>query len=114
MLPHAGDIVWAVLDPVLGTEQAGRRPVLSLSDRTYHEGSTRAVVCPITKTDRDWPFDVEVPPGLKTVGFVLVDQIRTLHRASRYKEHIEAAPNVLVAEVRDRLRALLGLAEGLT
>lgn len=111
MLPNGGDIVWAVLDPVLGTEQAGRRPVLILTDRTYHERSTRAIVCPISKTDRDWPFDVMLPPGLKTVGFVLVDQIRTLHRASRLKEHIETAPDALVAEVRGRLTALLGLAE---
>jgi mRNA interferase MazF len=111
VLPDTGDIVWAVLDPVLGTEQGGRRPVLILSDRTYHERSTRAVVCPITGTARDWPFDVPLPQGLKTVGFVLVDQIRTLHRASRFKEYIEPAPDPLLAEVRGRLRALLGLAE---
>ena len=49
--------------------------------------------------------------ALLTVGFVLADQIRTLHRASRLKEHIETAPDALVAEVRGRLRALLGLAE---
>jgi mRNA interferase MazF len=113
VLPSAGDIVWAVLDPVLGTEQAGRRPVLVLSDRIYHAQSTRAVVCPTTKTAREWPFDVQLPPGLKTVGFVLVDQIRTLHRPSRLKEYVEAAPDVLVAEVRGRLRALLGLVEEL-
>jgi mRNA interferase MazF len=107
--PNAGDIVWAVLDPVLGTEQAGRRPVLLLSDRAYHERSTRAVICPITKTARDWPFEVALPAGLRTVGVVLVDQVRTVHRPSRFKEFIEAAPEATLAEVRGRLKALLNL-----
>ena len=109
MLPDAGDIAWVAFDPVLGTEQAGRRPALILSERSYHELSTRAVVCPITKTRRDWPFDIPVPTGLKTSGFVLADQIRTIHRASRIREHIEAAPASLLLEVRGRLSALLGI-----
>ena len=37
MLPDAGDIAWIELDPVLGSEQAGRRPALVLSHRIYHE-----------------------------------------------------------------------------
>ena len=109
VLPEAGDILWVVFDPALGTEQAGRRPALVLSDSSYHGRSTRAVVCPITKTRRDWPFDVPLPSGLRTEGFVLTDQIRAIHRASRIREPIETAPASLLAEVRGRLAALLDL-----
>lgn len=107
----AGDIWWVVLDPTLGTEQAGRRPAIILSDRSYHDRSTRAIVCPISKTAREWPFDVRLPGGMITEGFVLVDQIRTIHRTSRMRELIEAAPAAVLSEVKGRLAGLLSLFE---
>ena len=66
MLPDAGDIAWVEFDPVKGTEQAGRRPALFLTDRAYHENSRSALVCPITSNLHRWPFNVALPPGLKT------------------------------------------------
>lgn len=105
----AGDIYWAVLDPVLGTEQAGRRPALIVSDGRYDEMSTRAVICPITRVAREWPFEVPLPPVTMTRGVVLVDQIRTVHRGSRLRDFIETAPASLLDEVRGRLAALVGL-----
>jgi mRNA interferase MazF len=56
MLPEAGDVAWVEFDPVLGAEQAGRRPALVVSEREYHEISSRALVCPITSRARPWPF----------------------------------------------------------
>lgn len=109
MLPDAGDIAWIELDPVLGSEQAGRRPALVLSHRIYHEESSRAVVCPITSRDHPWPFNVILPPGLKTTGAVLVDQVRTIDRSKRMFDIIERAPRAVLEEVLGRLAALLGI-----
>ena len=109
MLPNAGDIAWVELDPVKGTEQSGRRPALILSDLIYHEASKRAVICPISKSERQWPFNVLLPAGLLTSGVVLVDQIRTIDRAERLFRIIEQAPSEVVAEVRARVAALVGL-----
>ncbi len=109
MLPDAGDIAWVELDPILGTEQAGRRPAILLSSRAYHEMSPRAVVCPITTTKREWPFDVAVPSEYRTRGFVLVDQIRTIDRPQRMFDLIETVTPEFFAEVRGRLAALLGM-----
>jgi mRNA interferase MazF len=108
MLPDLGDIAWVDFDPVLGTEQAGRRPALVLTDKSYHEQSWRAVVCPVTRNMRVWPFNVALPAGLRTTGMVLVDQVRSIDRSKRMFEIIETAPLEVVAEVRGRLRALLG------
>jgi len=108
MLPDIGDIAWIEFDPVKGTEQAGRRPGLILTELSYHRRSRHAVVCPITANERSWPFNVRLPPGLKTRGVVLVDQIRAIERAERMFDIIERAPNELLAEVRGRLAALLG------
>src|SRR5579885_2231981 len=66
MIPEIGDVAWVEFDPVIGTEQAGRRPALVLSDRTYHELSRRAVVCPISTRARPWAFNVPLPSGMIT------------------------------------------------
>jgi mRNA interferase MazF len=108
MLPDVGDIAWVELDPVKGSEQAGRRPALVVSDLIYHEASKRAVICPISRSDRPWPFNVPLPPSMKTRGAVLVDQIRTIERAERMFDIIERAPIELMSDVRGKLAALLG------
>jgi mRNA interferase MazF len=108
MLPDAGDIAWVDLGPVKGTEQAGRRPALILSNAIYHEASRRAVICPISASDRPWPFNVPLPSGMKIYGVVLVDQIRAIERAERMFDIVERAPIELVSEVQGRLAALLG------
>ena len=109
MLPDVGDIAWVDFDPVRGTEQAGRRPGLVLTPRSYHEQSRRALVCPITSNTRAWPFNVNLPEGLRTEGVVLVDQLRVIDRTQRMFAIIERVPNELVIEVRVKLAALLGV-----
>lgn len=108
MTPNAGDIAWVELGPVKGSEQDGRRPALVLSDATYHEASRRAVICPISSTDRPWPFHVPLPADLATEGVVLVDQVRTIDRPERLFDIIESAPAELLSDVRMRVAALLG------
>jgi mRNA interferase MazF len=108
MLPAAGDIAWVELSPAMGSEQDGRRPALIVSDSAYHEISRRAVICPISRTERPWPFHVPLPEGLVTSGVVLVDQIRTIDRPSRMFDIVERVPVAVLANVRDRIAALLG------
>ncbi|RAI46074.1 type II toxin-antitoxin system PemK/MazF family toxin [Rhodoplanes roseus] len=109
MLPESGDIAWVEFDPVLGTEQAGRRPALVLSDRAYHEASRRSIVCPITSRAKPWSFNVPLPEGLETRGVVLVDQVRSVSREHRMFGVIEHVPDRVLLDVRGVLVALLGL-----
>lgn len=108
MLLDVGDIAWIDLDPVRGTEQAGRRPGLVLTSLSYHQRCPRVVVCPITSRERPWGFNVTLPSGLKTRGSILVDQVRALERSERLFDIIERAPDSVVIEVRAVLAALLG------
>lgn len=105
----AGDIVWADLDPVLGTEQGERRPVLVITAHDYNDLSGRAVICPISSSAGEWPFNVPLPEGLKTRGMVLVDQIRAVHGPSRLFRKIERAPSPLMKDVRTMLAVILGI-----
>jgi mRNA interferase MazF len=109
LFPDAGDIAWVEFDPVRGTEQAGRRPALVLTDRIYHERARRALVCPITRTIREWPSNVILPLGLKTKGVVLVDQIRAIDLTQRLFGIIETVSVEVIAATRLKLAALLGI-----
>ena len=102
-----GDIVWVDFDPVRGTEQAGRRPAIVLTDIAFNALYPRSVVCPITGNATPWPTKVLLPSGMKTRGAVLADQPRTIHRAERGFRFIEHAPKEVLANVRDILGELL-------
>jgi len=104
---EAGDIVWLELDPVLGTEQGGRRPAIVLTDRDFNSRDKRSVICPITRNVTPWPTKVILPHGMKTVGAVLVDQIRNVSREHRGFRFVEHAPDSVLEEVKGILGALL-------
>lgn len=109
MLPEAGDVAWVEFDPVRGTEQAGRRPGLVISELEYHQVSTRALVCPITSRARPWPFNIVIPDGLSVHGVILVDQARMVHRPSRLFGPIGRLPLSIVGQVRGVLATLAGI-----
>lgn len=109
MTPRSGDIGWIDLDPVRGTEQAGRRPVIILTDEAFNELDQRSVVCPITSNIRPWPTKVLLPEGMKTRGAILADQPRSVHRTERGFRLIERVPDNVLADVRAILAALLGI-----
>lgn len=65
-----GDIFWADLDPVKGREQAGRRPVLVLSQDIFNERSGTVIAIALTSQE-------------PSVGFPLALEIRSVHLPKR-------------------------------
>lgn len=107
--PRPGEIVWLDFSPTEGTEQAGRRPALVISDLGYNAATGRALVLPITGRVRGWPFETALPTGSVVDGAVLVDQTRCVDwRARHAKSAGFASPGVL-EEARSKLAALVGL-----
>ena len=106
---EAGDIVWTDLDPVVGTEQGGRRPAIVLTDSAFNTRDRRSVICPITRNLAPWPTKVFLPEGMKTSGAILVDQIRNVHRELRGFRFIERAPDYILSDVRTAVGSLLGI-----
>lgn len=106
---NAGDIVWVDFDPIRGSEQGGVRPALVLTSAEFHEVSNKATVCPITRNSNPWPAKVALPDGMATRGYVLADQIRTMHRAERGFRFIERAPDDVLARVRAIVGSILGI-----
>jgi mRNA interferase MazF len=106
-IPERGDAVWITLDPQAGHEQAGRRPALVLSPSAYNGRVGLALLCPITSQVKGYPFEVAVPAGLPLAGVVLADQIKNLDWRARKATRICVVPEEVMAQVLERLNALL-------
>jgi len=106
-IPERGDAVWLDFNPQSGHEQAGRRPALVLSPKAYNQKVGLALFCPITSQIKGYPFEAEIPKGLKVKGVVLCDQIKSLDWKERNAAFICKIPEILVNETFSKLRTLL-------
>ena len=106
-VPDRGDLVWLAFDPQAGHEQAGTRPALVLSPRTYNSRAGLALACPVTSRQKGYPFEVALPSGLPITGVVLSDQIRSLDWKARKAALICRAPLGVVQEVLGKASTLL-------
>ncbi|PYJ68347.1 MAG: MazF family transcriptional regulator [Verrucomicrobia bacterium] len=76
-----GDIRWADLAPTKGPEQAGRRPVVILSEDTFNDRSGTVIAMAITSREPKvgFPLALELTtPRLPKRSWVKISQIRTL------------------------------------
>ena len=108
-IPDAGDLVWLTFDPQAGHEQRGRRPALIVSPRIYNSKARLTIACPITSHVKGYPFEVRLPPGGAISGVVLADHVKNLDWHARRVVFEGKAPTETLTDVRERLRALLGL-----
>lgn len=106
-VPDRGDIVYLDFDPTKGHEQRGHRPAFVISPRSYNVKSSLALLMPITKHQKGYPFEVHLPPGLQVQGVILVDQIKSLDWNARGIEFVETAPDSIVEEVQAKIEPLL-------
>jgi mRNA interferase MazF len=105
-VPDAGDIVWVSFNPRAGREQAGHRPAVVLSPAAYNAKTSLMVCCPMTTQIKNYPFEVAI--SAENPSAVLADQVKSLDwrkRRARRKGVISAAE---LAEVRAKIRALIG------
>jgi len=108
-IPKQGDIVWIDFTPKAGREQGGSRPALVISRSRSNRRIGLAVVCPITKQIKGYPFEVPIPEGLAVSGVVLVDQVKSLDWQARAVEFACKAPTELTVNVIKKLRLLTPL-----
>ena len=105
-VPEAGDIVWVSFNPPAGREQAGHRPAVVLSPSAYNAKTSLMLCCPMTTRIKGYPFEVVIADATSSVA--LADQVKSLDwRQRRAKKKSSASPTEL-AEIRAKLRALLG------
>lgn len=106
-VPDTGDVVWLTFTPQAGHEQAGRRPALVLSPRSYNEKTSLALFCPITSRVKGYPFEVSLPAAGTITGVVLADQIKSLDWRARRIRFASQVPSRVLGEVLTKLTVLL-------
>jgi mRNA interferase MazF len=105
-----GDIRWADLNPVRGRDQAGRRPVLILSQDVFNERSGTVIAVALTSQEprASFPLTLESKAtGLTKRSWIKISQIRTLS-VDRIAQRIARASEEELARVIDGLNEILG------
>lgn len=86
-------------DPQSGHEQKGRRPALVVSNTLFNRHTGMAIVCPLTTTDRRFPFHVPVADNAAVSGFVMVEQVKSIDFRARRAARIGRAAGRTLDEV---------------
>lgn len=116
MVIKRGDMFYADLSPVVGSEQGGIRPVLVIQNNTGNKYSPTVIVSAITSqlNKNRLPTHIEIPSeefGLKSDSVVLAEQIRTIDK-SRLKEKIgHINDNTVMSQINNALGVSFGLGE---
>jgi mRNA interferase MazF len=99
-------LVILTFDPQAGHEQRGRRPALVVSNYQFNKGVGFALVCPITHTNRNFPFHVAVNEE-HIKGFVLIEQVKSVDYDARKVRFIERLNENSLNEVMGIIEAIL-------
>ncbi len=106
---NRGDIYLVPLDPTVGREQAGTRPVLIISPAAFNHATNAPIVLPITngvRFVRRMGFAVEIS-GIATTGVVRCDQPRALDVAARNGRKVGALPAAILNDVLAKLATIV-------
>ena len=110
--PARGEVWLADLNPTRGREQAGRRPVLVVSEDLFNRGAAGLlIVLPLTSTIRGIPSHVPVSPpegGVRNASAILCEAVRSVS-VERLVARWGAVQARTMSAVEDRLRMLLRL-----
>ena len=106
-VPRKGDFVAVTFGPKSGHEQKGRRPALVVSNTLFNEHTGLAIVCPLTKTDRGFPFHVAVVNDPEVTGFVMVEEVKSINFCARKAKRIGRASDGVLEEVLSILDACI-------
>lgn len=110
--PQRGDMYYADLDPVFGSEQGGRRPVLIIQNDYGNQYSPVVIVTSLTAAPHKVRYDVDVvlEPGVDNAPYsrLQLNQIRTIDKR-RLGRFIGRLSDAQMAQVDDAIAISLGL-----
>ncbi len=105
-VPDLGDIVWIHFAPQAGHEQAGRRPAVVLTPKSYNAKSGLMVCVPVTNQIKSYPFEVTLS-GAGATGVALADQVKSLDWQARQVELKGRATTEELNHILAMIKALL-------
>ena len=113
MQVRKGDIFFADLSPVVGSEQGGVRPVLVVQNDIGNRFSPTIIVAALTSQTNKAKLPTHVPisaegNGLSRDSVVLLEQLRTIDK-KRLREHIGTVGTNVIDVVDEALSVSLGI-----
>jgi len=105
-IPQQGDIIAIDLDPRMGHEQQGFRPVIVLSNNIVSRYTNVVIAAPISTTKRRLPLYQNLPDNLATKGTILLDQLVTLDYKARSFKFLETVPPNFLAQLLNITRRI--------
>ncbi len=105
-----GDVVWAELNPAIGHEQAGQRPVVVLSHDVFNDRSGTVIAVAISSQEprAGFPLTLEITSAkLPKRSWAKIGQIRTLSVARLGKRLGRVAPEE-IERVIEGLNEIIG------
>ena len=105
-----GDIHWADLNPVIGSEQGSLRPVLVLSQNVFNERSGTVIAVALTSQPQraGYPLTLELGDSkLPKKSWVKISQIRTFS-VKRIRKKITKASEEEIALIIEGLNEIIG------
>lgn len=107
LAPERGNLVYVEFDPQAGHEQSGTRPGLILSPKAFNQATGFAIICPITRQQKGYPFEVELPDDLFFHGVILTDQVKSLDWQARRLQIKGQVPDEIVMTCLDLIHTFL-------
>lgn len=111
MLIKRGDIFYADLNPVVGSEQGGIRPVLVVQNNVGNKHSPTVVTLPLSTAKKHYlPTHIHIY-GSKTLpkdSVVLAEQIRTIDR-NRLGDYIGSLDAEMMNEINKAMKISIGV-----
>ena len=113
LMVKRGDIFYADLSPVVGSEQGGIRPVLIVQNDVGNKYSPTVIIVAITSqiNKAKLPTHIELAGdeyGLSKDSVILAEQVRTIDKR-RLKERIGRLDDVLMAQIDLALKISFGI-----
>lgn len=110
-----GDIWYAHLSPVVGSEQGGDRPVVVVQNDVGNRFSPTVIVAPVTTQTQKKQFPTHVPitksvTGIPKNSVILLEQLRTIDKR-RLMDKLNHLDEVMMAQVDHMLKVSLGLVD---
>ncbi len=105
--PRQGQLLKLDLDPTLGHEQKGYRPVLVVSAALFNKHTGFCWVVPVTTPQKGLPNEIRLPDGLSVYGTLLLSQLRSVDWRARPFTVAGSVPDDFLEDINARLAAVL-------
>lgn len=106
-----GEVYYADLSPVIGSEQGGYRPVLVVQNNKGNKYSTTVIVAPVSSKIMKNPLPTHVLielDGLQKKSVVLLEQLRTIDK-KRIKERVGKVSDGLMYQINEAMKTSLDI-----